>query len=91
MASTIRPLPGEAVAQITSSSKINSLKDAIIGLLRNALDAKASKIDITADYRRGGCTVEDDGDGIPPNEFHETGGLGKKHRSSPLPPNSSLL
>ncbi|KAI9793536.1 MAG: DNA mismatch repair protein [Peltula sp. TS41687] len=82
MASAILPLSDEAIAQITSSSKIISLKDVIIGLLRNALDANACKIDVTVDYRRGGCTVEDDGIGIPPREFHETGGLGKKHNTS---------
>lgn len=86
MASSIFPLPAEAIAQLTSSSKINSLKDVILGLLRNALDAKATIIDVTVDYRRGGCSIEDNGLGILPAEFHATGGLGKKHRTSALPP-----
>jgi hypothetical protein len=35
-------------------------------------------------FKRGGCIVEDDGEGIPPVEFEVTGGLGKPHRMSPL-------
>lgn len=74
---SIRPLPDEVVAQIKSSTAIVSLIGVVLELLKNSLDAKAAKIDVTVDFARGGCTVEDDGLGIPPAEFSEDGGLGK--------------
>ena len=80
MASTILPLPAEVVAHITSSSKVTCINDVVMGLLRNALDAESNIVEISVDYQRGGCVVEDNGHGIPPKEFHEEGGLGKKHR-----------
>ena len=74
---SLRPLPDEAVAQIKSSTAVVSLTGVVLELLKNSLDAKASRIDVTVDFSRGGCTVEDDGLGITPAEFAEDGGLGK--------------
>jgi hypothetical protein len=74
---SILPLPQEVVAQIRSSSAIVSLTGVVLELLKNSLDAKATKVDATIDFARGTCTVEDDGLGIPPLEFREEGGLGK--------------
>ena len=76
----IYPLPADVVAQIKSSISIPSLPFAVLGLLENALDSGASNIDVTVDFLRGACSVEDDGCGIPPLEFGEAGGLGKPHR-----------
>ncbi len=76
----ILPLPAEVAAQIKSSTTISSLNHAILGLLVNSLDAGARKIDISVDFPRGACTVEDDGHGITPAEFSDTGGLGKPYR-----------
>ena len=76
----ILPLPAEVAAQIKSATAISSLKHAIIGLLKNALDAGARRIDISVDLLRGACTVEDDGYGIAPVEFSDSGGLGKSYR-----------
>lgn len=76
---SIQPLPGDVVAQIKSSATITSLNDAACGLLRNSLDAGASKINISLDHSRGNCSVEDNGLGIPPASFQEDGGLGKLH------------
>ncbi|KAI9778786.1 MAG: DNA mismatch repair protein [Geoglossum umbratile] len=81
-ASTILPLPAEVVAQIKSSATITSLSGVILGLLSNSLDARAAKVEIGVDFRRGGCTVEDDGAGIQPDEFREDGGLGKMYYTS---------
>ncbi|CAO2658416.1 Nn.00g061390.m01.CDS01 [Neocucurbitaria sp. VM-36] len=78
----ILPLPDEVVAQIKSSTAIVSLTGVVLGLLSNSLDAKASKIEATVDFARGGCTVEDDGLGILPVEFREEGGLGKMYCTS---------
>ena len=75
----ILPLPREVVAQIKSSTTITSLPMVIQELIRNALDADASSINISVDFKRGGCIVEDDGSGIHPGEFQEAGGLGKLH------------
>ncbi|KAL2041203.1 hypothetical protein N7G274_006148 [Stereocaulon virgatum] len=80
--SSILPLPPEVIAQIKSSTAIPSLASVVFGLLANSLDAKANKIDILVDFRRGTASVEDDGQGIPPNEFTETGGLGKPYHTS---------
>lgn len=74
---SIRSLPDEVVAQIKSSTAIVSLVGVVLELLKNSLDAKATKIDVTVDFARGDCTVEDDGLGIAPSEFREDGGLGK--------------
>lgn len=75
----IAPLPPEVVAQIKSSTAITSLATAILGLVENSLDSGATQIEIAVDARRGGCTVEDDGFGILPSEFKESGGLGKPY------------
>ena len=65
-APSILPLPEHVVAQIKSSTAVVSLTDVLLELLKNSLDAKATKIDATVDFGRGGCTVEDDGLGIAP-------------------------
>ncbi|KAG7104772.1 Vacuolar protein sorting-associated protein 11 like [Verticillium longisporum] len=82
---SIKPLPPEAVKQIRSSVVITSLNEAIVGLIQNSLDAKTRRINITVDYSRGNCVVEDDGEGIPPHEFSENGGLGRLHHTSRYP------
>lgn len=76
---SIKPLPGDVVAQIKSSVVITSLNNVICGLVKNALDAEATKINLTVDYSRGNCSIEDNGVGIPPSEFKDAGGLGKLH------------
>ncbi len=73
-------LPAEAIAQVKSSVTVTSLNGVVIELLKNSLDASSKKIEVTIDYSRGNCVVEDDGLGIPPPEFKESGGLGKLHR-----------
>jgi DNA mismatch repair protein MLH3 len=77
---SIQPLPSDVVAQIKSSTTITSLNGAVSELLKNSLDAGSTKVDISVDYSRGGCVVEDDGSGILPSEFGEMGGLGKLYR-----------
>ena len=76
---SIKRLPGDVAAQIKSSATVTSLNSAVCGLLKNSLDANASRVNITVDYRRGNCSVEDNGCGIPPAEFWEDGGLGKPY------------
>jgi DNA mismatch repair protein MLH3 len=89
---SIQPLPGEVIAQIRSSAVITSLNGAIYGLLQNSLDAGASKINISVDYSRGNCSVEDNGIGIAPASFQGDGGLGRLHcEYSPEPCDLSLL
>lgn len=78
----ILPLPPQVAAQIKSSTSIPSLASVILGFIENSLDAEACKIDVSVDYSRGTASVEDDGVGIPPNEFTDRGGLGKMHRES---------
>ncbi|KAK8224714.1 hypothetical protein HDK90DRAFT_89887 [Phyllosticta capitalensis] len=78
----IEPLPPDVVAQIKSSTTITNLAQVVLGLVQNSLDAGATKIEVTIDARRGGCTVEDDGSGIVPSEFALDGGLGKAYYTS---------
>lgn len=77
---SIQPLPPDVIAQIKSSISITSLNGVICELVKNSLDAEASKIDISVDYSRGSCSVEDDGLGILPSEFGVDGHLGKLYR-----------
>ncbi|RDW60652.1 hypothetical protein BP6252_12035 [Coleophoma cylindrospora] len=81
---SIQPLPADVIAQIKSSTTIVNLNQVVIGLVKNSLDSSSTKIDITVDYTRGSCAVEDDGHGIQPSEFQEQGGLGRLHYSSKL-------
>ena len=78
----ILPLSEDAISQIRSSKQITSLSGVVLALLENALDAGATKIEISVDFSRGNCTLEDNGSGIPPAEFREDGGLGKMHHTS---------
>jgi DNA mismatch repair protein MLH3 len=78
---SIKPLPTEVVAQITSTTTITSLVGVVCELIKNALDAYAETISVTVDFSRGSCMVEDDGVGILPLDFEESGGLGKMHRA----------
>lgn len=80
--SRILPLPKDTISQLRSSKQITSLQGVAIALLENSLDARATKAEITVDFRRGCCTIEDNGDGIIPDEFDEGGGLGKLHHTS---------
>ncbi|KAJ8124708.1 hypothetical protein O1611_g8932 [Lasiodiplodia mahajangana] len=82
---SIRPLPDSVIAQIKSSTTITSLNGVVCGLLRNSLDAGATRVTISVDYVRGNCLVEDDGVGILPAEFKSSGGLGKLHFTSKYP------
>ncbi|SMR64047.1 unnamed protein product [Zymoseptoria tritici ST99CH_3D1] len=87
----ILPLSPDAIAQIHSSKHITTLQGVILSLLENCLDAASTKVDITVDWERGSCTIEDNGDGIPPNEFAEDGGLGKMYCTSRPSPASTHL
>jgi len=75
-------LPEDTISQIRSSKQIVSLQGVAIALLENSLDAGTSRAEITVDFRRGDCTIEDNGDGIIPDEFCEGGGLGKLYHTS---------
>ncbi|CAN9417681.1 unnamed protein product [Alternaria alternata] len=88
---TILPLPEHVVAQIKSSTAIVSLTGVVLELLKNSLDAKATKVEAAIDFARGGCSVEDDGLGISPLEFREEGGLGKLYCTSKYHATEPLL
>lgn len=77
---SIQALPPDVIAQIKSSITITNLNGVIFELVKNSLDAEASKIEISIDYSRGSCSLEDDGVGILPSEFGVGGHLGKLHR-----------
>ncbi|KAK5721422.1 DNA mismatch repair protein [Elasticomyces elasticus] len=80
--SRILPLPQDAISQITSSKQITTLQGVCLALLENSLDAGASKVEVNVDFGRGGCTVEDNGTGVPLAEFDADGGLGHMHHTS---------
>lgn len=81
---SIKRLPEDVVDKIKSSVVVTSLNGVIGGLLRNSLDGGATNINISVDYTRGNCAVEDNGSGISPDEFKVDGGLGKLHRKTDL-------
>ncbi|OLN86626.1 DNA mismatch repair protein MLH3 [Colletotrichum chlorophyti] len=83
---SIKPLSEDVIRRIRSSATITCLNAVVCGLIKNALDASATRVIVTLDYSRGNCTVEDDGLGILPFEFHENGGLGRPYRSGLLMP-----
>ncbi|KAI0181716.1 hypothetical protein GGR52DRAFT_525919 [Hypoxylon sp. FL1284] len=87
---SIQPLPDNVVAQIKSSTTITSLNAVVCGLIKNSLDAKATKITVSIDYSRGNCSVEDNGLGILPREFKPDGGLCRLHRTSKFPPRNDV-
>ena len=82
MPARILPLSEDAISRINSSKQITSLSGVILALLENALDADATKVDISVNFARGSCIVEDNGTGIPSAEFLKHGGLGKIHHTS---------
>ncbi|XP_014560878.1 hypothetical protein COCVIDRAFT_34218 [Bipolaris victoriae FI3] len=88
---TISPLPDDVVAQIKSSAAIVSLTGVVLELIKNSLDAKATRVEATVDFVRGGCIVEDDGLGISPLEFSDKGRLGKLYCTSKYHANEPLL
>ncbi|KAG9190459.1 hypothetical protein G6011_08547 [Alternaria panax] len=90
-ARSILPLPEHVVAQIKSSTAIVSLTGVVLELLKNSLDAHATRIEAAIDFARGGCSVEDDGLGISPLEFREEGGLGKLYCTSKYHATEPLL
>lgn len=71
----IAPLLASDVALIKASTTVTSLGDAVVGLVKNSLDAGAGRVDVSIDYSSGSCSVEDDGAGIHADEFQETSGL----------------
>lgn len=80
--SHISPLSADTIAQIHSSRNITCLQGVILALLENSLDAGSNKVEITADFRKGGCIVEDNGSGIPWSDFLDSGGLLKMYHTS---------
>ena len=71
---------------------IQRLPEDVIGQIKSSIfDSRATKINVSVDYARGNCSVEDNGLGIPPTEFRPDGGLGKLHcMSAPLPSHSQV-
>lgn len=61
---SIQRLPDLVSAPIQASARITCLGDVVLGLLRNAVDADATTIDIELDLFRGACRVSDNGSGI---------------------------
>ncbi|KAJ4144408.1 hypothetical protein LMH87_003292 [Akanthomyces muscarius] len=86
---SIRRLPCDVIEKIASSSTIVSLNGAVSGLVRNSLDADARRVNITLDYARGNCIVEDDGEGISAEEFGTHRNLAKPNSTSRFPHSSS--
>lgn len=76
----IAPLPPQVIAQIKSSISITSLNGVVVELLKNSIDAGATKVSIQVSRSKGRCVVKDNGTGIAPSEFEPGGGLAKPHR-----------
>ncbi len=59
-------LSKEQTDLLRSSIIITNLSDAISELIKNAIDARSSKIDVLLNLSTGSVTVSDDGTGISP-------------------------
>ncbi|POS85262.1 hypothetical protein EPUL_003435, partial [Erysiphe pulchra] len=79
---SIVALPQHVTAQLNSSSSFTSLREVILELFKNSLDADCTKVEINVDHSRGNCVIEDNGIGILPSEFCKSGGLGKPYHTS---------
>ena len=66
---TVQRLSYLVTARIKSSASLNSFDDVVLGLMRNSLDANATTIDIVIDLMHAYCSIEDNGNGIAPEEF----------------------
>lgn len=86
----IQRLSDEAQRQITSSVRISSLTNAVLGLLQNSFDASAHDIRINIDFRKGSCSVWDDGEGIIKDAFGEDGGLARLYCRFKVPAMDSI-
>lgn len=80
----IRALPDDVASQVKSAAIITSLEDVVLELLKNALDAESTNVEISIDARKGACVVEDNGIGIEPKDFLESGGLLKTYCESSM-------
>jgi DNA mismatch repair protein MLH3 len=76
----IRSLPPDVAQQVSSSVSITHLNEVVVELVKNSLDADAQSVTVTVDYLRGGCSVQDDGSGIPATAFAEGAGLASPYR-----------
>lgn len=68
--SSIESLPAHVAALLRSSIIVSSLEHVVLGLVKNSLDAQASRIDIIVHIARGYCTVTDDGHGYLPQHIY---------------------
>ncbi|KAI1004832.1 hypothetical protein K3495_g3384 [Podosphaera aphanis] len=86
--SIIKPIDGRAVYQIQSGQVIVDLCSVAKELVENSLDARATSIDVKfKNHGLAGIEVQDNGDGIPPQNY-ET--LALKHCTSKLSNYSDL-
>lgn len=74
----IIPLDPDIQTRVTSSIQIVSLRHVVIGLLENSIDAGATEISIKLDFKRGFCSVEDNGCGIATRELVDDSQLAKQ-------------
>lgn len=70
----IAPLPATTTSLLRSTLVIPSLPAALIELVQNALDAHASRIDVTVDLDRWTIKCEDNGTGISRSELAKVAG-----------------
>lgn len=78
----ISPLDTRSRVKLVSSVRISSLNEVVIELIKNALDARAKRIELSLNYVTGFCSVSDNGWGIPANEFFENGKLAQEYCTS---------
>lgn len=69
----IESLPVEAVQHLRSSVAITDFASVIVELVHNALDARASKVEISIHASNWECKVADDGVGIKKEDLSYVG------------------
>ena len=69
----VKCLEAEVAAQVHGASRIRSFCHAVIEVVSNAVDAGASRIDVSCDFNRHSFVVEDNGCGMRPEDVTKIG------------------
>ncbi|KAL1924336.1 uncharacterized protein VTP21DRAFT_7371 [Calcarisporiella thermophila] len=86
--STVKKLNDKVIRQLRASLTITSVKQCIIELVQNALDANATTIEILVDLSSYVVQVTDNGDGITPIDLRR---IGERYVTSKLSSMEELL
>jgi DNA mismatch repair protein MLH3 len=70
---SIRPLPANLSILIKSQVDLNTFLSCVLEVVKNSVDANASRVSITVDFKRLYFVVVDNGEGITPHDLELIG------------------